>query len=247
MQTGFFEAMTQPVAGLTLLVFMAASCPLPAIAQLPTRQQRQIPARLNNSVWQPQTAYVIGGGDRLFIDIFQVTQYSGEYQVPIDGVLYLPLIGGISVQDLTLEQATNAISSAYAAFLNRPGSYILVGAATQNNNSTGITGGLPTVTAAIQQAKGILSEADIRRVNPDGTVTREELPINFAQNVNEQTNPILRENDIIVVCRSSSTRITDTLGLLLNPAGSILAALSIPDRIAGILALLGIIDRDDDD
>ena len=138
MQTGFFEAMTQPVAGLTLLVFMAASCPLAVIAQLPTRQQGQIPARLNNS-------------------------------------------------------------------------------------------------------------ADIRRVNPDGTVTREELPINFAQNVNEQTNPILRENDIIVVCRSSSTRITDTLGLLLNPAGSILAALSIPDRIAGILTLLGIIDRDDDD
>ena len=104
MQTGFFEAMTQPVAGLTLLVFMAASCPLAVIAQLPTRQQGQIPARLNNS-------------------------------------------------------------------------------------------------------------ADIRRVNPDGTVTREELPINFAQNVNEQTNPILRENDIIVVCRSSITRLTDTLGL----------------------------------
>jgi polysaccharide export outer membrane protein len=91
------------------------------------------------------------------------------------------------------------------------------------------------------------NSADIRRVNPDGTVTREELPINFAQNVNEQTNPILRENDIIVVCRSSITRLTDTLGLLLNPAGSILATLSIPDRIAGILTLLGIIDRDDDD
>ena len=503
MHTGFFEAMTQPVAGLTLLVFMAASCPLPAIAQLPTLQQGQIPTRLNNSVGQPQTAYVIGGGDRLFIDVFQVTQYSGEYQVPIDGVLYLPLIGGISVQNLTLEQATNVISSAYAAFLKRPiitvrllsprplnvfvagevnrpgsftinltggagdnpgvqyptlteaiqqaggitlaadisqvqvqrrqsgnradqvftvnfqqllqagdrtqdltlrdgdtifiptlntvnlqdtrqlatvsfaadldkprtvavvgevkrpGSYILVGTATQNNNSTGITGGLPTVTTAIQQAEGILPEADIRRVeirrltktggeqiisvnlwellqtgdisqdailqegdtvvvpkatevtpaeavevatarfspatinvsvvgevaepgtiqvppnttlnqalltaggfrgsrarrstvelirlNPDGTVIREDVPINFAQNVNEQTNPILRENDIIVVGRSSSTRFTDTLGLLLNPAGSVLAALSIPDRIAGLLELLGIIDRDDDD
>jgi polysaccharide export outer membrane protein len=91
------------------------------------------------------------------------------------------------------------------------------------------------------------STVELIRLNPDGTVTREDVPINFAQNVDEQTNPILRENDIIVVCRSSSTRITDTLGLLLNPAGSILAALSIPDRIAGILALLGIIDRDDDD
>lgn len=474
MHIGLFKVMTQPIAGLSLFALMATACPHPAIAQLP--KQPQLLAQAS------QSAYVLGGGDRLFIDVFQVKDYSGEYQVPADGILFLPLIGGISVQNLTLVEATNVISVAYSRYLKRPiitvrllsprpvnifvsgevnrpgaftlgliggagdnpgvqyptlgqalqqaggvtlaadisrvevrrrqasgspdlvfnvnfrdllrfgdrtqdltlrdgdtiyiptttqvnlqdtrqlatvsfaadltkprsisvvgevkrpGSYNLIGASTEVG-ATGVTGGLPTVTRALQQAQGIRPLADIRRIqirrltktggeqlisvdlwqllrtgdisqdailqegdtvivpklaavspaeavelaearfspdtinisvvgevkapgtiqvrpnttlnqalltaggfngsrsqrsrvelirlNPDGTIARRDVPINFAQAVNEQTNPILTDNDIIVVSRNTTARITDTLGLLFNPAASVLTVLSI--------------------
>ena len=497
MQTGVFKVTTQPVAGLALFALMITSCPYAAMAQLPTLQLAQAPGLANPSN-QLQSPYILGGGDRLFIDVFQVKDYSGEYQVPADGVLYLPLIGGVSVQNLTLVEATNVISAAYNRYLKRPiitvrllsprplnvfvsgevnrpggftlgliggagdnpgvqyptlgqaiqqaggvtlsadisqvqvrrrqssgageqvfsvnlrqlleigdrsqdlrlrdgdtifiptvanpniantrqlatasfgadltkprtvavvgevkrpGSYILIGSPTEAG-ANGLGGGLPTVTRAIQQAQGIRPLADIRRIevrrltktggeqiiginlwqmlqtgdisqdailqegdtvvvpkaaeippaeavelaqarfspdainvsvvgevaapgtiritpnttmnqallaaggfrgsrarrsnvelirlNPDGTVSRNDVPVNFAQGVNEQSNPILRENDIIVVSRSGFTQVTDTLNVLFAPAAAALAALSVPDRIAGILDLLGIINN----
>ncbi|MBW4651343.1 MAG: SLBB domain-containing protein [Kastovskya adunca ATA6-11-RM4] len=502
MQAGFSRAMTRPVTGLTLLVFVAVSLPTPALAQLPTLENAS-PVSDTSRSGQLETDYILGGGDRVFIDIFQVPQYSGEYQIPIDGVLYLPLIGAIRVGGSTLNQATNAISSAYGAFLkrpittvrllsprplnvfvsgevtspgsftlsliggagddpgvqyptltqaitqaggvtlaadisqiqlrrrlpgnvpeqvvtvnlqellqsgaqaqsltlrdgdtifipsattvslpetrqlatvgfasdiskprtvavvgevNRPGSYIVLGVATQDNAQTGIAGGLPTVTSAIQQAEGIKPLADIRRIqlrrltktggeqlidvnlwellqtgdisqdailqdgdtiivpkssdilpaeatelasarfspttigvsvigevenpgivqlppntplnqalltaggfdnprarrqavdlvrlNPDGTVSKRQIPVNLAQGINDENNPILRNNDIIVVSRSRTTGFLDTLNAVFSPASAALAFLSIPNRIAGILDLLGIINLDNDD
>jgi polysaccharide export outer membrane protein len=118
MHTGFFKAMAQPVAGLTLFALMATSCPSAAMAQLPTIQNLA-PAPLKDRPGQQQIAYILGGGDRLLMDVFQVPQYRGEYQRPVDGVLYLPLIGGVSVQNLMLDVATDAVSSAYVRFLKR--------------------------------------------------------------------------------------------------------------------------------
>ncbi len=493
MPTKFFKAMAQPVAGLTLFALMGASWSSIAVAQLPTLQPEQLQqAPLNdrlrqlpqappiNSSTQLQSSYILGGGDRVFIDVFQVPQYSGEYQVPVDGVLYLPLIGGISVQDLTLVQATNAIARAYSRLLKRPiitvrllaprpinvfvagevnrpgsftlnltsgagntpgvqyptltqgliqaggvtltadisqiqvrrrragggadqlfvvdfqnllrtgdrtqdltlrdgdtifiptatavnlpqtrqlatasfaadpnrartvavvgevkrpGSYILIGTATDR---AGIIGGLPTVTLALQQAQGIRPLADIRniqirrltsagaeqiisvnlwqllqngdfsqdailqegdtvvvpkateippaeavelaqarfspdtinvsvvgeveapstlkvppnttlnqalltaggfktsrarrsnveliRLNPNGTVSRENVPVDFAQGANAKNNPILRDNDIVVVSRSNTARVADALNLFLSPGAGIITLLSI--------------------
>ncbi|HEY9638071.1 MAG TPA: SLBB domain-containing protein [Coleofasciculaceae cyanobacterium] len=474
--------MTQPIAGLSLFALMAISCPNTVLAQLPTLQQSQAQVPISSQSGLPPTAYIIGGGDRLFIDVFQVKEYSGEYQVPADGVLYLPLIGGISVRNLTLVEATNAISAAYNRFLKRPiitvrllsprplnifvsgevnrpgsftlgliggagdnpgvqyptvtlaiqqaggvtlaadisqvevrrrqsgggsdqvftvnlrdllrvgdrtqdltlrdgdtiyiptttnvnlqdtrqlatvafgadltkprtvavvgevkrpGSYNLIGAATEVG-ATGVSGGLPTLTRALQQAQGIKPLADIRRIeirrltktgseqiinvnlwqllqtgdisqdvilqegdtvivpraiavnaaeavelaearfspdtvnvsvvgevkapatiqvrpnttlnqalltaggfngsraqrstvelirlNPDGTVSRRDVPVNFTQAVNEQSNPILRDNDIIVVSRSAIANITDTVGLIFSPAAATFTVLSI--------------------
>jgi len=54
------------------------------------------------------------------------------------------------------------------------------------------------------------SSVDLIRLNIDGTVSTQEVPINLAQGVNDQGNPILWENDIIVVSRAGTTRITDS-------------------------------------
>ncbi|EDX74547.1 Polysaccharide biosynthesis/export protein [Coleofasciculus chthonoplastes PCC 7420] len=131
-----------------------------------------------------QEAYTLGGGDTIRIDILEVPQFSGEYQIPPDGVLTLPLIGSLSVEGLTLEQARQTISNQYSRFLkqplvtvilltprpisisvsgevNSPGHYPLV-----QIGEAGIARGplQPTVTRALAEAGGITLSADIRRV-----------------------------------------------------------------------------------
>jgi polysaccharide export outer membrane protein len=58
---------------------------------------------------------------------------------------------------------------------------------------------------------------ELIRLNPDGTVTKRTLPINLAQNINDKNNPILRNNDIVVVGRSGAARVGDTIGTLFGP------------------------------
>ncbi|MCG5057838.1 MAG: SLBB domain-containing protein [Limnoraphis sp. WC205] len=67
--------------------------------------------------------YILGIGDRVQIDIFNVPEYSGpngQHQVSVDGALNLPLVGTVPVQGLTTEQATEAIKQRYAEYLQRP-------------------------------------------------------------------------------------------------------------------------------
>lgn len=71
---------------------------------------------------QPQplpTDYYLAGGDRIRIYIIEAPEYSGEYLIPPDGKLYLPLIGSVSVWGLTPEQAQEAIAAKYRRYLKR--------------------------------------------------------------------------------------------------------------------------------
>ena len=68
----------------------------------------------------PESAYTLGAGDIIRVDIFRVPQYSGESQVLIDGSLNLPLVGKVNVNGLTLESAADALSGRYGQYLRRP-------------------------------------------------------------------------------------------------------------------------------
>lgn len=73
------------------------------------------------------------------------------------------------------------------------------------------------------------SKVELVRLNPNGTVTRREVEVNFSANVNDATNPPLRANDIIIVGRSSLASTSDFLGSVLSPLNGIF----------GIFRLLG--------
>lgn len=68
---------------------------------------------------------------------------------------------------------------------------------------------------------------DLIRLNPDGTVTKREVTVDLAQGISDRTNPTLRNNDIIVVRRSGLTSVTDGLGNVLSPFGSVFNFLQI--------------------
>ncbi|MGB3401764.1 MAG: SLBB domain-containing protein [Microcoleaceae cyanobacterium] len=138
--------------------------------------------------------YILGVGDRLQIDIFNVPEYSGEqgrHQVSVDGSLNLPLIGRVAVGGMTLEQVTDTLTTKYGEYLQRPlitltmisarplqiavagevkrpGAYTLAASATPNNaNNMGMTDASlkpPTLTRVIQMAGGVTALADVRQV-----------------------------------------------------------------------------------
>jgi polysaccharide export outer membrane protein len=58
------------------------------------------------------------------------------------------------------------------------------------------------------------------RLNPDGTVNEKEIKIDFSKNVDEESNPPMRNNDVVVIGRSGFTGFTDVLGAIFNPVGS---------------------------
>lgn len=82
-----------------------------------------------------------------------------------------------------------------------------------------------TLNQALLRSGGFNSRSsrksvDLIRLNPDGTISQRTIPINFSASPNEQTNPLLRNNDIIVVERSGLAHFSDTATLLLSPTGS---------------------------
>ncbi|WP_249064511.1 polysaccharide biosynthesis/export family protein [Argonema antarcticum] len=82
------------------------------------------------------------------------------------------------------------------------------------------------VAGGFNRSRAKRNSVELIRLNPNGTVTKRTVSINFNEGINEQTNPLLRDNDIIVIGRSGLARVTDTLDL---PLGSGLSLFRIFD------------------
>ncbi|MGL6281847.1 MAG: polysaccharide export protein, partial [Microcoleaceae cyanobacterium] len=58
---------------------------------------------------------------------------------------------------------------------------------------------------------------ELIRINPNGTVVKRKITIDLAAEVNEQTNPMLLNNDVILVGRSGRAAFSDNLSNILTP------------------------------
>ncbi|MBF2083868.1 MAG: SLBB domain-containing protein [Thermoleptolyngbya sp. C42_A2020_037] len=65
------------------------------------------------------------------------------------------------------------------------------------------------------------SSVKLLRLNPDGTVTEQTIPIDFSASLSAANNPALRGNDVIVVGRSDLTTFSDSFESLVAPLGSV--------------------------
>lgn len=168
---------------LTISALMTVTYLLPAKAQIPSLTTEK-PQRECERTQLPE-AYTLGPGDRIQVDIFNVPEYSREYQVLVDGTVNLSLVGSLYVQGMDLKQAAIAIGREYSTYIqrpdlititlvrprplkvavagevNRPGTYALsqIG---RGDDKEGVQ--IPTVTTALQAAGGITQSADLRRV-----------------------------------------------------------------------------------
>jgi polysaccharide biosynthesis/export protein len=306
----------------------------------------------NGAVGAPSAAsgalsngYLLDSGDQLYLQVFGVEEYAGEFTVLADGSVRLPLVGQVPVRGVTLEQAQMAVTQAYGEYIrqpfvdlnliatrpvqiaiagevNRPGAYALeaaeanqpitvskaiqlAGGITQMANirqvqvvrGQGVPGMVPqaadvdlweliqsgdlgqdlvlrdgdtvviptatTVNAAeatrvasanfspesitvylvgevetpgaielqpnvplnqaLLAAGGFTNRAvDLVRLNPNGTVSKNEIKIDFAQSVDEQNNPVLQDNDTIVVSETGLSRFSDRADQITSPVLGIL-------------------------
>jgi polysaccharide biosynthesis/export protein len=75
------------------------------------------------------------------------------------------------------------------------------------------------------------SAVEFIRLNPDGTVEKRDIAVDLASAPNDVTNPVVRDNDVVVVARTNQAKTTDKV----KGFGGILAPLS---GVVSILRLL---------
>jgi polysaccharide export outer membrane protein len=117
----------------------------------------------------------LGPLDMLKVSVFRVPELSGDYQVDSMGMLEMPLIGPISVRDVTPQQLGHELESRYSQrYLNNPEISVRVTSSISNNvtveggvNAPGIFSlpGKVTLVGAIAMARGVnTTDANPRRV-----------------------------------------------------------------------------------
>jgi polysaccharide biosynthesis/export protein len=66
------------------------------------------------------------------------------------------------------------------------------------------------------------NEVDFIRLNPNGSVTKRLIKLNFARGIDPEQNPRLQNNDTIVIGRNNLTRIGDGFSSILSPFNGLL-------------------------
>ena len=72
---------------------------------------------------------------------------------------------------------------------------------------------------------------ELIRLNPNGSVTRRKIRVNFALGNTDENNPVLHHNDVIVVARSWVTKVTDQTTELLSPISNVFGLYNFFDRL----------------
>ncbi|MCW6038300.1 polysaccharide biosynthesis/export family protein [Spirulina subsalsa FACHB-351] len=211
------QLLENPPVRVTLLERPRAT--VPSLDPLPTLREERL-----------EDPYTLGAGDQISIEIFQVPQYSGQHEILVNGMVNLPQLGSLSLQGMTLEEASQAIANAYenrrilrqpqvtirllntrsvrvslAGEVNRPGSYTM-----ERQGSL-----FPTLTQALNTAGGItqlanLSAVEIRRPqrNAPDKIIRANL-WDFVQQGNRANDPTLRDGDTIFLPTVTETNLAE--------------------------------------
>ncbi|MDZ8066543.1 MAG: SLBB domain-containing protein [Nostoc sp. DedQUE08] len=223
----------QPAVGMALLTAVNA-----AVSSASLAQGQPLPPTTQPPITQTQldTNYSLGGGDLIRVNVFEVPEYTGEYQIPPGGAINLPLIGSVSVLGLTTEQASDEIARRYARFLKRPlisvnllsprpinifvaGEVTRPGAYTLNlsggaGNNPGVQ--YPTVLAALTTAQGVTLAADVTQVQLRrriGRSSEQSVTLNLKELI--QTGKLsqditLRDGDTIVVPTATNFNVAES-------------------------------------
>jgi polysaccharide export outer membrane protein len=167
-----------------------------------------------------------GGEQTIDVNLWQLLQ-SGDVDQDIivqDGdTIVIP-----TATDLTTAEATqlanttlspNTIQVGVVGEVKRPG-------ATELKPNSSLNQAL-LAAGGFNDTRASRDAVDLIRLNPDGSVTKRVVKINLADGINEETNPILRNNDVVIVSRNGITKTSESIGTIAGPFGVILNVLRL--------------------
>lgn len=127
-------------------------------------------------------------------------------------------------QVATSSFAPNAISINIVGEVIRPGALLV-------RPSTSLHQALLTA-GSFNQLRAKKDKVELLRLNPNGTVSRRTIEVDFAQGLNPNNNPTLRNNDVILVARSGYTRVADNINTFLQPVTGVAGVIN---TVSGVL------------
>lgn len=92
-----------------------------------------------------------------------------------------------------------------------------------------------TAAGSFNEQRAEQGSVELIRLNPNGTVTKREVPIDFTQGIGEESNPSLRDQDVIIVRRNGLAATTDFLSTLFSPLGALLSPASGAAGIVNVI------------
>ena len=120
----------------------------------------------------------------------------------------------------------NAISINIVGEVIRPGALLV-------RPSTSLHQALLTA-GSFNQLRANKDRVELLRLNPNGTVSRRTIEVDFAQGLNPNNNPTLRNNDVILVARSGYARVGDNINRYLQPiAGAVSGITAVSSVFSG--------------
>ena len=128
-------------------------------------------------------------------------------------------------QVATSSFAPNAISINIVGEVIRPG-------ALQVRPNTSLHQALLTA-GSFNQLRAKKDKVELLRLNPNGTVSRRTIEVDFAQGLNPDNNPTLRNSDVILVARSGFTRVADNINSFLQPVTGVAGVIN---TVSGVLS-----------
>jgi polysaccharide biosynthesis/export protein len=167
------------------------------------------------------------------IQVRRINRAGTEQLLSVD--LWKLLVNGDMLQDIPLQEGDTVVIAKTTVPLTREEQQFLANAtlspATIDVNVVGevirpgtvkIKPNTPLNTAVLaaggfNSQRANKSSVKLLRLNPDGTVTERKIKISFNEPVNEERNPALRNNDVVIVNRSGLTTFADSASAIFSP------------------------------
>jgi polysaccharide biosynthesis/export protein len=165
------------------------------------------------------------GEQKIAIDLFKLLQQGdGSQDIIIQegDRIFIPLAQTANAQDVELIASSTFSPAAIKinvigeiATKAGKGGTLDVPPNTTLNQALLIAGGFDNV-------RSNKNEVDFIRLNPNGTVTKRMIKLNFARGIDPENNPRLQNNDTIVIGRNNLTRFGDGFSSILSPFSGLL-------------------------
>ncbi|MDJ0702305.1 MAG: SLBB domain-containing protein [Leptolyngbyaceae cyanobacterium MO_188.B28] len=153
------------------------------------------------------------------IDLWALLQTGDRYQdIPLQqgDTVFIPTVAALNPTESTQLAAASfspdQIQVNVVGEVERPGA-VQVQPNTPLNQALLAAGGFNT--------RAQRTSVELVRLHADGAVSRREIKVDLAQNVNEETNPVLQNNDVVIVKRSNLASVTDGVRQILSPLNAI--------------------------